>query len=191
MTSEERERIFSNDYADLIIDYSGDPSVFDRFQDATVHIINSLLAVVHVPVSQITDNTIKELGYSVMPTISGTISEASLEASGVLRLRNIPNFDLRGQGVLIGIVDTGISYTNPVFQYADGTTRIVSIWDQTVTTGTPSGNILYGVQYDRERINEALQSEEPLSIVPTTDEDGHGTMIAGIAAGNEVPESGF
>ena len=49
----------------------------------------------------------------------------------------------------------------------------------------------YGTQFTREQINEALQSEDPFSIVPSRDEIGHGTMIAGIAGGNEVPDSNF
>src|SRR5690606_14537072 len=98
---------------------------------------------------------------------------------------------LRGQGVLIGIIDTGIDYTNPIFQYADNTTRIVSIWDQTITSDNPPSGFLYGTEYTREQINAALQSEDPLSIVPTTDEVGHGTMVAGIAGGNQVPDSNF
>ncbi|MDF2941219.1 MAG: hypothetical protein K0S01_77 [Herbinix sp.] len=191
MTIEERERIVSNDYADLLIAYSGDPSVFQNFQDATVHIINYLDAIVHVPVQQITDSTIVQLGYSVMPSLFGLISQASLEASGIIRLRNVPNFDLRGQGVLIGFIDSGIDYTNPIFIKADNTTKIVSIWDQTIFSDNYPDNTFYGTEYTREQINEALQSETPLDIVPSTDEIGHGTMLAGIAAGNEVPESGF
>ncbi|MDF2537870.1 MAG: hypothetical protein K0S76_891 [Herbinix sp.] len=191
MTLQDRENIVSNEYADLLIDYSGDPAVFDRFPGATIHIINFFLAVVHVPVAQITDNTIKELGYSVMPSLFGMISQASLEASGILRLRSVPNFNLRGQGVLIGIIDSGIDYTNPVFQYADNTTKIVSIWDQTVFSDNFPGHAFYGTEYTREQINEALRSPNPLEIVPTTDEVGHGTMLSGVSAGNEVPESGF
>jgi subtilisin family serine protease len=191
MTTEERERIFSNDYADLLIAYSGDESVFQNFQDATVHIINFFDAIVHVPVQQISDSTIVELGYSVMPSLYGLISQESLEASGILRIRNIPNFDLRGQGVLIGIIDSGIDYTNPIFINADNTTKIISIWDQTIFSDNYPGHAYYGTEYTREQINEALLSETPLDVVPTTDEIGHGTMLAGIAAGNEVPESGF
>lgn len=191
MTQEDRERIVSNDFADLLIAYSGDPSVFNKYQDATVHIINYYLAVVHIPVEQITDNIIEVLGYSVMPSLFGLISEASLEASGINRLRNLPNFNLRGQGVLIGILDTGIDYTNPIFQYADKTTRIVSIWDQSIDSNNYPPKMLYGTEYSREQINEALQSANPLNLVPSTDENGHGTMLAGISAGNEVPESNF
>ncbi|MDF2541920.1 MAG: hypothetical protein K0S47_1638 [Herbinix sp.] len=191
MTPEERARITSNDYADLIIAYNGDQSVFDQFTDATVHIINFQNAIVHVPVSQITDRTILELGYSVMPICYGLVSEASLEASGIIRIRNIPNFDLRGQGVMIGIIDTGIDYTNPIFKNADNTTKIISIWDQTIDSENFPPLAFYGTQYSREQINEALQSETPFEIVPSRDEVGHGTMLAGVAAGNEVSDSDF
>ncbi|MHB8127933.1 MAG: S8 family peptidase [Mobilitalea sp.] len=191
MTTEERERIVSNDYADLLIAYSGDETVLQNYQNATVHIINFFNAVVHVPLSQISENVIVQMGYSVMPSLFGLISQASLEASGVIRIRNIPNFNLRGQGVLIGILDSGIDYTNPIFINADNTTKIVSIWDQTIFSDNYPGGMLYGTEYSREQINEALQSDTPLDIVPTIDEVGHGTMLAGIAAGNEVPDSGF
>ncbi len=191
MTAEERNRIISEDYADLLISYSGDMNILNRFEDATIHIINFFDAVVHVPVSQITDNIIMELGYSVMPSLFGTISEASLEASGIVRLRNIPNFNLRGQGVLIGIIDTGIDYTNPIFRKADNTSKIAYLWDQTIQSDNYPGHTYYGTEYSQQQINEALQSDEPRSIVPTTDEVGHGTMLAGIAAGNEVPDSDF
>jgi subtilisin family serine protease len=191
MTHQDMEKVYSEDFADLLITYSGDPNILKQFENATVHIINFFNAVVHVPVSEITSNIIVELGYSALPSLFGLISEASLEASGVIRLRNIPNFNLRGQGVLIGIVDSGIDYRNPIFRNADGTTRIVSIWDQTIVGGDYPEDTYYGAEYTREQINEALQSDDPLSIVPTTDEIGHGTMVAGIAAGSEVPESGF
>ena len=191
MTEEERRRIVSEDYADLLISYGGNINVLNRFQNALIQIINFFNAVVHVPVTQITDTTISTLGYSVMPSLFGLISEGSLEASGIIRLRNIPNFNLRGQGVLIAIIDSGIDYTNRIFKYADNTTKIVSIWDQTIFSDQYPEGINYGTEYTREQINQALASANPLEVVPTTDEVGHGTMVAGIVAGNEVPESGF
>lgn len=191
MTEEERERIFSNDYADLLISYSGDRSIFEDFEDATVHIIDFFNAIVHVPVQQITNNTIVQWGYSVMPSLFGLISQASLEASKIFRLRNVPNFNLKGQGVLIGFLDTGIDYTNPIFKYADNTTKIVSIWDQTIVSDNFPEDTFYGTEFSREQINQALQSENPYEVVPSRDEIGHGTMLAGIAAGNEVPENDF
>ena len=191
MTNEERKRIVDEDYADLLIDYSGDESVFDRFPDSTVHFINYLYAVVHTPVQRITQDIVRQYGYSVMPSQFGLISYGGLEDAGITRLRGVPNFDLRGQGVLIGLLDTGIDYTNPVFQYADKTTKIAAIWDQTIFSDQHPKGIYYGTEYSRDQINEALQSNNPLALVPTTDDIGHGTMLAGIAAGNEVPEHDF
>lgn len=191
MTTQDRERITSQDYADLLIAYSGDQNILNQFQDGTIQIINFFDAVVHVPVSQVTANTVVSLGYSVMPSLFGLISQASLEASGILKIRNIPNFNLRGQGVLIGIIDSGIDYLNPIFQREDKTTKIAAIWDQTITSDNYPEGTFYGTEYTREQINEALQSTTPLEVVPTTDEIGHGTMVAGISAGNEVPDSAF
>lgn len=190
MTSEEMNHIISEDYADLLIEYTGVP-ISELFPGATINPINSFLSVVHVPVSQITNRTVLELGYGVMPSVLGLVSQASLESSGISRLRNIPGFDLRGQGVLIGIIDSGIDYTNPIFRNEDGTTRIVSIWDQTVVSNQPPQGFFYGTEYTREQINLALQSEQPLEVVPSTDDNGHGTMVAGICGGKSVPGSGF
>ncbi|MBH1939630.1 S8 family peptidase [Mobilitalea sibirica] len=191
MTEEERERIISEEFADLLVEYSGDYSVFDRFPNATVRIINYIYAVVHIPAQLLTMEFVANLGYTVMPHCFGLISEASLEATKIPRIRNIPNFSLRGQGVLIGVIDTGIDYLNPIFQYADGTTRIVSIWDQTIESENYPEVGLYGTEFTREEINLALLSDNPLELVPTMDFIGHGTMVAGIAAGNEVPIDDF
>lgn len=191
MIREVGDRIFNNEYADLLVAYSGDVSIFDQFADATVQIIDGFFAVVRVPLGQINQETIVQYGYSIFPSVFGIVSDSSIEASGINKIRNIPNLNLRGKGVLIGILDTGIDYTNPIFRNADNTTKIVAIWDQTITSSDYSSNTYYGTEYTREQINEALLNENPYNIVPSRDENGHGTMLAGIAAGNEVPEKGF
>ncbi len=183
--------ITSEDYGDILLEYSGDENVLRSFSDAYIEIINYLQAVIYLPVAKITNQVILELGYSSMPNLYAPVSSDSLEASGILRIRNVPNFNLLGEGVLVGIIDTGIDYTNPIFQYADGTTRIAAIWDQTIQIGPPPQGRLYGTEYTRDRINEALKSTDPLSIVPSMDTVGHGTMVAGIACGNASPENGF
>ena len=192
MTQEEKDKIISNDYVDLLIDYNGIAPLLNKFQNATIRIINEKFAVVHIPFVQVATRVVELFGYSVIPLCFGLESQSSLDASGIPRLRSIPNFDLRGQGVLVGIVDTGIDYTNPIFQYKDNTTRIISIWDQTIDSEDRYPNeTFYGTEYSGEQINQALRSDNPLSIVPSMDEIGHGTMLAGVAAGSEVEESGF
>jgi subtilisin family serine protease len=191
VTPEKGDRIYSNDYADLFIEYSGDEAIFDVFTDATVQIIDYFLAVVRIPVQQITNKTILSMGYSVMPHLNGLISETSNEATGISKVRNIPNLNLRGEGVLIGIIDTGIDYFNPIFRKADNTTKILTLWDQTIYGENYESNTYYGTEYTKEQINQALLSDNPYDLVPSRDDIGHGTMLAGIAAGNEVPEAGF
>lgn len=78
-----------------------------------------------------------------------------------------------------------------MFQKADGTTRIAGIWDQTIRTGVPPESFYYGSEYTEEQINEALASENPLEIVPSRDENGHGTFLAGLAAGGQDENENF
>ena len=85
--------------------------------------------------------------------------------------------------MLVAVVDSGVDYTHPDFRNEDGTTRIVSIWDQTIQSGTPPQGFAYGTEYARETINAALSSEDPASLVPSVDDTGHGTFVASLAAG--------
>lgn len=191
MTAEERFKITSNDYADFLVEYNRNIRIFDRFQNATPHIMNDRFAVLYVPVAQLNNRTISQYGYSILPNLYGLSSLRSLEATNIIRLRRLPTFNLRGQGVVVGIIDTGIDYTNPVFLHTDGTTKILSLWDQTIESERYPQNYFYGTEYTADDINQALRSEQPLTVVPSADEIGHGTMLAGIAAGREIPESDF
>lgn len=114
---------------------------------------------------------------------------------GILPASRIPAFGNQGQGVLIGFVDTGIDYQNPLFRKEDGSSRILGIWDQTLETGAPDPvngfQALYGTQYSREEIDQALAAPDPLALVPSADENGHGTFLASVAAGGEDPDQDF
>lgn len=121
--------------------------------------------------------------FSFYPKIMSPLDIQSNESSGITQVLNQPFLDLSGYGVIIGIIDTGIDYTDKAFQFEDGTSKILSIWDQSLD-GPRSDNLYFGSTYSQEQINEALQSERPFSIVPSTDEDGHGTFLASVAAAN-------
>ena len=97
-----------------------------------------------------------------------------------------PPLSLSGAGVLVAIIDSGIDYENEVFRNGDGSTRIRNLWDQTIPGNPPKGYVI-GTEYTQEQINEALAAQtrqERLQIVPSQDFSGHGTSVAGIAAGD-------
>lgn len=129
--------------------------------------------------------------YSSFPTCYTLSSTVSIEETGVSKVQNHPNLELYGSGTLIGFIDTGIQYTHKAFKNPDGTSRIISLWDQTLESEEPSADFPYGIIYSQEELNEALKQENPLREVPSTDEDGHGTTIAGIAAGSIDRQENF
>ncbi len=192
VTQEERYKITSNEFVDIIIRDIEDEVFLQRYEGYTIHRINYLYAIVYYPAEEIINQSVAEIGYSPIPICYGLESLRSLDVSNVTRIRQAPAFGLRGQGVLIGIMDSGIDYTNPVFRNSDGTSRIAAIWDQTIDSEDqyPAG-IYYGTEYNQEQINLALSSENPFDVVPSRDELGHGTVLAGIAAGAELEEQNF
>ncbi|GAB5615815.1 hypothetical protein JCM31739_06400 [Faecalimonas canis] len=135
--------------------------------------------------------TLERFTYGSIPKCYTLLDSETLNQAGISQVQNYPTLQLRGEGVMIGIIDTGIDYENPLFKNADGTTRIAGIWDQTIQTGREPEGFLYGSEYIREEINEALQSDNAKEIVPTTDTDGHGTFVASVAAGGENVEEDF
>jgi len=114
--------------------------------------------------------------------VLGLLDRASLEASGIIQVQYEPYLNLRGQGVLIGFVDTGIDYTLPIFIYEDGTSKIQYIYDQTTNASPPEGYYM-GSEYTNKLINAALKLSDPYQLVPQNDTVGHGTFLASISAG--------
>ena len=96
------------------------------------------------------------------------------------------NSNLYGNGILVGVVDSGIDITLPDFRYPDGTTRIRALWDQSIPGNPPDGYAI-GTEYTQTQINVALaveSREEREQMIPSRDISGHGTAVAGIAAGS-------
>ncbi|MDR3240233.1 MAG: S8 family peptidase [Clostridiales bacterium] len=117
--------------------------------------------------------------------ILGLLSQIDLEASGITAVQQQPYLSLRGGGTLIGIIDTGIDFTNTAFQWEDGNSKIQALWDMTIP-GAPPESYLLGSEYTQDQITLALRSDDPHSIVPHHDTDGHGTFLAGMAASHDA-----
>ena len=196
--------VASEDFADFIAPYFTTPEEFIRSQGTDcIDFVNSTLAVVYVPLSTVTPSTYTSYTYSAVPKLYSLLDVTSMDAAGITPAGELPVLNNQGAGVIVGFVDTGIKYTDSLFRNVDGSTRIIGIWDQTNNSDN-SNNIenetakpfsafsaLYGTQYTAEEINLALNSDNPASIVPTRDENGHGTFLASIAAGNRDERAGF
>ena len=196
--------VASEDFADFIAPYFTTPEEYIRSQGTDcIDFVNSTLAVVYVPLSTVTPSTYTSYTYSAVPKLYSLLDVTSMDAAGITPAGELPVLNNQGAGVIVGFVDTGINYTDSLFRNVDGSTRIIGIWDQTNNSDN-SNNIenetakpfsafsaLYGTQYTAEEINLALNSDNPASIVPTRDENGHGTFLASIAAGNRDERAGF
>ena len=196
--------VASEDFADFIARDFTTPEEFIRSQGTDcIDFVNSTLAVVYVPLSTVTPSTYTSYTYSAVPKLYSLLDVTSMDAAGITPAGELPVLNNQGAGVIVGFVDTGINYTDSLFRNVDGSTRIIGIWDQTNNSDN-SNNIenetakpfsafsaLYGTQYTAEEINLALNSDNPASIVPTRDENGHGTFLASIAAGNRDERAGF
>ncbi len=130
------------------------------------------------------------LGTAVLSSVAvvlGLPDRPALEAAGVSQVQSQPYLNLKGRGVLIGFVDTGIDYTQSVFRYEDGSSRIQYIYDQTAG-GPPPEGFLLGREYSKAEIDAALASQDPYALVPQRDEEGHGTFMASVAAGRQTED---
>ncbi len=187
-----RSRILSEEYMDFIIPKRGIRGQFNIPADQLcVQDAGSIYDIVYVDRAVAEPISFDRFSYNSVPLCYGLLDMETLNQAGISQVQNYPTLQLMGEGILIGFVDTGIDYSNSVFRKLDGTTRIVSIWDQTVQTGTPPEEFYYGSVYTEEMINEALISENYLDVVPSVDENGHGTFLASVAAGGADVGSQF
>lgn len=183
--------ILSDDYADLILDFpAGEGNVPGGEEGGyCVLPITAEQQVVFIPGRLADVPSLDRYAYRYMPKLYGLMQRnfdpVSLEKSGILSVQRQP-LSLTGQGVVLAFADTGIDYQNEVFRRADGSSRILALWDQTVQSGTAPEGYYYGSEYTREEINRALAAENPYEIVPSRDEIGHGTALASVAAGSGI-----
>lgn len=103
--------------------------------------------------------------------------------------------NLKGKGVVIAIVDTGVDFRHPDFITYDSagqpTSRILHMWDTSMAyqqgRGSPApaafpNKAPIGTLFTRQQLTNELRST--VKKIPATDLGGHGTACASVAAGN-------
>ncbi len=180
----------SQTYADFIF------GSFSPTEVSCEAVLNFWQRIAYIPLERAQADGFLSWGYSAVPKLFSPMDVAALERSGITRVQNQAYLQLRGQGVLIGVIDTGINYQNPLFRDEVGGLRIAGIWDQTQPGDGPEYLLSaqfqnnpeafgYGREYQKEELEQALTGT-PL----TRDTSGHGTRLALLAAGGSN-EEGF
>lgn len=187
-----REKILSQDYWDFLIPGYREIQILDGTQSRyCFQEMDFGYRVVYADKTVLEPLTIEEYWYNSIPQCYALLDMDAMNASGISAVQNYPTLQLMGENVMIGFLDTGIDYRNQVFQNIDGSTRIAGIWDQTIQHGSPPKGLDFGSEYTQEMIDEALRLENPLDVVPSVDENGHGTFVASVAAGSANVENRF
>ena len=175
-----------DNYEVYIAEYYGDIETELKNKDyACAIVINEVYAIIAVEVGEI-DRLLREV--KNIKNVEGNIvysltAISPLDTSNISKYHNNAYLNLRGDGVIVGMIDTGIDYLNKEFMTEDGKTRILSIWDQTINNNEDN-SYYFGKVYSNYDINKAIEAsekgEDPYSIVASKDEYGHGTKMAGI-----------
>ena len=174
---------------DLIIKYSGSLDQVRMIASRVTELQNEY-AIIRIAESRINIlSEIPEVEYVEKPKRLFFQAAEGRRVSCINAVQDT-RLSLYGQGILVAIIDSGIDYANMDFRNADGSTRIRYLWDQSLNPAdgerAPEGYGI-GVEYTKEQIDEALNAQtvsEQRRLVRSQDISGHGTAVAGVAAGN-------
>lgn len=160
---------------ELIVKYSGSLDAV-REMGVRVEEMRNEYAILIVPEDRIEEvSALPQIEYVEKPKrLFFAVNRA--RAASCINILQEPPRNLTGRGILVAVLDSGIDYFHEDFRNRDGTTRIAALWDQTLDR-----------VFTREEINEALETGSrsgARELLPSVDGSGHGTSVAGIAAGN-------
>lgn len=170
----------------VIAQYAGDPSALEKaglkVRSIAGDVISGTIALSAVPkLAELAEVERVEAARAMYLDLDLAIVESRVN------LVHVGPPGRRGSGVIVGICDTGCDFTHPSFRRADGTSRILFLWDQGLAPQageeSPAG-FGFGVEYTNAQINAALASANPFAAVRHRDAGGHGTHVTGIAAGD-------
>lgn len=206
VTEEEREEspllregfdLLSNTW-EIIIKYQGD---IERYETDLIQIepLIAGYAIVTLPEALLEEFVaLPEIEYVEKPKPFYFQDITALRESCISTVTEREPF-LTGKGVLVAVLDSSIDFYNENFRNADGSTRIVALWDQSLEPDAEAGFVppegyKTGVEFTKEQIDEALSlgnEAEARRLIPTVDVSGHGTAVAGILAASGTAEEPF
>jgi len=170
---------------EVIVKYNGNLGVVADGLGIRAEDLGDSFAILTISSSRIDElHQYKEIEFIELPKrLSLSMRQAMSDACITpVHTQRAGGYGLRGNGVLIGIIDSGIDYTHPDFRDYDGNSRILYLWDQLGSQNPPDG-FYNGTEYNNSQLNEALQNLQS-STIPSLDFIGHGTSVSGVAAGN-------
>lgn len=175
---------------DLIVKYSGNLEELRPYVQAITSLLNQY-AVVRILQSQIEEFVLlPQVEYVEKPKrLFFTLYQAQA-VSGINTVKGAP-LNLSGRGIVLACIDSGIDYRHMDFRNPDGSTRLVALWDQTISGSPPEGYFI-GTEFTKEEIDRNLMSDISQNVPPlSTDISGHGTAVMGIAGGNGRESEGI
>lgn len=174
-----------DDRVELIVKYHGDLPTIAGTLGAEAELLFQGYAIITIDRDRIPElYSFPQIENIELPKLLSFEQSNTLVTTCVKNVQSSPLWDLRGQGVLVAVIDSGLDYQHPDFRNEDGTSRVRYVWDQTATSGHPPKGFVSGAEYDKTELDAALASSDPLRMVPFVDTNGHGTAVTGIAAGN-------
>ena len=176
---------------EVIVKYNGDIGTVADGLGIRAEILGDSFAILTMPPALIPElHQHKEIEFIELPKSLSLLLRQPMSDACVtpVHTQRAGGYGLRGNGVLIGIIDSGIDYTHRDFRDNDGNSRVIYLWDQ-LGTGNPPEGFYSGVEYSNSQLNETLLSPQSNN-VPPLDSIGHGTSVSGVAAGNGRSSNG-
>lgn len=181
----------SEEYMDFI--FNNNTSYYDINTLGCTQVVDENWSVGYGNLPKGLTMSVTDLNYHIIPKLYATVDLSSFESSGISSVLEQPLLDVKGRGVIAGIIDTGIDYTYDIFKKSPIESRIGILWDQTAPNTYSEDNInenkidvLFGNVYYQQDINRALAVMEEggdyNNIVDSHDESQHGTYVAGVVA---------
>ena len=169
--------MFIIDY-EVVVKYNGDILRLENEIDISVEILGYNYAII---IADSQEKIKKLLNYSEIehiekPFILETQDTKNFSGMGITEFKK--SNKLTGKGVILGVIDSGIDYSLPVFKDSDGNSKILYYWDQSVKINPPEG-FKEGTLYTNEDINKAIKGKIKIPISATS---SHGTHVTGICA---------